>query len=175
VSGGAENTGTAWVSLGGNQGPTAERFRDALRHLASLDIAHPVAVSSLYRTAPWGDTAQPDFLNAVARMETRHSPDSLLAALLETEARHGRDRGRERRWGPRALDLDLLLMDDLCLDRPGLRLPHPRLHQRAFVLVPLAELDANLRIPGRGSVRDCLALLDPAGIERLAGPEWVAG
>mgnify|MGYP006280012853 CR=1 FL=1 len=166
---------TAWISLGSNQGPGASVFRSALQALnAGGDITLD-ALSSLYRTPPWGDTRQPDFLNAVARLETARSPERILASLLAIEERHGRRRTTERRWGPRTLDLDLLLVDGQEIDVPGLTLPHPRLHERAFVLVPLAELDPDIVIPGRGSVRQCLSRVPRERIERVAGPEWVAG
>lgn len=171
---GEAGSATAWISLGSNQGPGAEVFRSALRALSRSGDVMPDAVSSLYRTPPWGDTRQPDFLNAVARLRITCSPEAMLASLLATERNHGRRRSSERRWGPRTLDLDLLLVDDRVMEAPGLTLPHPRLHERAFVLVPLAELDPDREIPGRGPVGRCLSRLSREGIEPVAGPEWIA-
>jgi 2-amino-4-hydroxy-6-hydroxymethyldihydropteridine diphosphokinase len=106
--------------------------------------------SSLYRTAPVGEPDQPDFINAVVQIETTLDPLELLAGLLAIERRHGRV--RNSRNAPRTLDLDLLLYDDRTMDAPGLQLPHPRMHERAFVLLPLAEIAPDLSIPGRGLV-----------------------
>lgn len=155
----------AFIGLGSNlDDPVAQLDRA----LAALDAGAGIrvaGVSSFYRTEPWGDTAQPAFVNAVARLETALSPEALLDALASIEAAAGRSRAR--RWGPRTLDLDLLVFDDLRSDDPGLTLPHPRLHERAFVLVPLAELAPALEIPGRGPVRELLAGIADAGVERL--------
>jgi 2-amino-4-hydroxy-6-hydroxymethyldihydropteridine diphosphokinase len=106
--------------------------------------------SSLYRTAPVGEPDQPDFINAVVQIETALDPLEVLDALLAIERRHGRV--RSRRNAPRTLDLDLLLYDDRTIDTPGLQLPHPRMHERAFVLLPLAEIAPDASIPGRGPV-----------------------
>ncbi|WP_043798004.1 2-amino-4-hydroxy-6-hydroxymethyldihydropteridine diphosphokinase [Arenimonas composti] len=156
----------AYVGLGGNQGDVAATLQSALAALAALPGTTLAARSSFWHTPPWGDTAQPPFLNAVAALDTALSPMPLLGALLAIERAHGRDRGADaRRWGPRPLDLDLLLHGDTVLAEPGLELPHPRLHQRAFVLVPLAEIAPDLVVPGRGRVADLRAAVDAAGIE----------
>ena len=140
----------------------------ALPALAALPGTALLSHSRLYRTPAWGRTDQPDFVNAVAAVRTTLEPRALLAGLLAVERRFGRDRGAETdRWGPRVLDLDLLLHGDAVLDEPGLALPHPRLHERAFVLVPLAEIAPALTVPGRGRVADLLAAVDAAGIEAI--------
>ena len=141
---------TAYVALGANIGDPTATVLAAFAALANLTDSRVVHTSSLYRTAPVGLTNQPDFINAVAMLETGLAPEELLDALLDLEARFGRVR-RDRN-GPRTLDLDLLLYNDIELDLPRLTLPHPRLHLRAFVLHPLAEIAPGLVIPGRGSV-----------------------
>ena len=112
-------------------------------------------------------TAQPDFINAVAELQTRLLPRVLLDHLLAIEERFGRVRAEGEKWGPRELDLDLLVYGELSLDEPGLHLPHPHLHERAFVLVPLAEIAADLPIPELGCVRDLLAAVDSSDIKAL--------
>ena len=141
---------TAYVALGANIGDPTATVLAAFAALANLADSRVVHTSSLYRTAPVGLKNQPDFINAVAMLETGLAPEELLDALLDLETRFGRVR-RDRN-GPRTLDLDLLLYDDIELDLPRLTLPHPRLHLRAFVLHPLAEIALGLVIPGRGSV-----------------------
>ncbi len=112
-----------------------------------------------------GYLEQPDFINAVASVQTTLEPRALLAELLAIEDRHGRRRGK--RNAPRTLDLDLLLYEDEVLDADGLTLPHPRLHERAFVLAPLAEIASAVMVPGRGRVRDLLARADRDGVSRI--------
>jgi 2-amino-4-hydroxy-6-hydroxymethyldihydropteridine diphosphokinase len=119
-----------------------------------------VRVSTLRNTDPVGYVDQPRFLNGVVELETGLSPRALLVALLEVEQAFGRDRGGVPARGPRTLDLDLLLYGHEQIDEPGLRVPHPRLHERRFVLEPLAELDPALEVPGKGSVQTLLAKLD---------------
>jgi 2-amino-4-hydroxy-6-hydroxymethyldihydropteridine diphosphokinase len=137
----------------------------AFAALANLPESRVARCSSLYRTAPVGILSQPDFVNAVALLETTLPPEALLDALLDIEARFGRVR-RERN-GPRTLDLDLLLYDNIELDLPRLTLPHPRLHLRAFVLLPLAEIAPDLAIPRRGSLAAWLPAVANQGIVRL--------
>ena len=146
---------TAYIGLGGNQGDSVACLRSAVRALAALPGTRLCACSSLYRTAPVGTVAQADFVNAVCALSTGLDPRALLEHLLRIEAGHGRVRGAVP-GGPRTLDLDLLLYGHLSRRFPGLELPHPRLHQRAFVLQPLAELAPELEIPGRGRVRELL-------------------
>lgn len=159
----------AWIGLGGNLGDVPATLRGALDALAALPGTRLVAASRLYRTPAWGMTDQPPFVNAAAGVDTVLAPATLLAALLDIERAAGRDRTAPdaRRWGPRALDLDLLLYGAEVIDRPGLRVPHPHLHERAFVLVPLAGIAADVVVPGHGRVADLLAGVDAAGIEAL--------
>ncbi len=164
----------AWVGLGSNLGPSEGILVEAVEALDQLPETDLEAVSSLYRTAPWGDEDQPDFLNAVVRLRTGLDPRTLLEALLAIEETLGRDRDAERRWGPRRIDLDLLMHGDTRTGEASLTLPHPRLHERSFVLVPLAELDATLEVPGRGSVADLLDRTGRSGVERVAGPDWAS-
>lgn len=149
----------ALVGLGGNLGDPAAEVRKALAALDGLPATRMLRHSRLYRTAPWGVTAQPAFVNAVAELATRLEPRALLRQLLAIERRQGRRRD-ERRWGPRLIDLDLLVLGDLALDEPGLVLPHPHLAERAFVLAPLAELDPERMLTGLGRVRELLARLE---------------
>jgi len=157
----------AFIGLGANMGDAAATIERALARLDAVDGISVLARSSLYRTAAWGDTDQPDFVNAVARVHTGLAPEALLHALLQLERDAGRDRARSRRWGPRELDLDLLLYGDARIDTPGLRVPHPHLHERAFVLVPLAEIAPSLEIAGHGTVRALLGGMATADIEAL--------
>ena len=125
-----------------------------------------LARSPLYLTPPWGVLEQPPFVNAVAKLETALAPHDLLDALLAIERAAGRVRDGER-WGPRTLDLDILHVDGVVLDDERVTLPHPRIHERAFVLVPLNDLAPGLQLPGQGRVADLLAALDATGLERL--------
>ena len=160
----------ALIALGGNVGAENE-IRDTLgRGIAALcdgDEVRLVARSSDYRTAPWGVTDQPPFINCAIIAETTLSPPALLGHAQKVERSFGRDRSRERRWGPRTLDIDLIAYDDVTLDTPELTLPHPRMLQRAFVLVPLAEIAPDRRVNGI-RIRDAAARIDHDGIERLA-------
>jgi 2-amino-4-hydroxy-6-hydroxymethyldihydropteridine diphosphokinase len=148
----------AYVGLGANLGPreiTLARAVDLLAETEGVDVR---AVSQLRETEPVGVVEQPPFLNGAVGMDTSLSPRELLDRLLEIEQALGRV--RDVRWGPRLVDLDLLVYGDLQVDEPGLRVPHPRLHERRFALEPLAELDPALEIPGAGRVEDVLAALD---------------
>jgi 2-amino-4-hydroxy-6-hydroxymethyldihydropteridine diphosphokinase len=144
------------IGLGANLGDRERIVQAALDRLDSEDGIEVVRVSSLRETDPVGYTDQPRFLNGVAELETELAPRELLERLLAVE----RDLGRVRegpRYGPRTIDLDLLLYGDAVVDEPGLRIPHPRMTERRFVLEPLAELEPDLVIPGRGHLRDLLA------------------
>ena len=141
-------------------------IRAALTELDKHDAVQVVRVSGLYRTAPWGYPDQPDFTNAAAELKTSLDPESLLTVLLETEARLGRERNPER-WGPRVIDIDLLCCGQHVSHGPGLELPHPRMHLRAFVLVPLLELEPELILPGIGPASQCLDRLETQQVKRV--------
>jgi 2-amino-4-hydroxy-6-hydroxymethyldihydropteridine diphosphokinase len=144
----------AYVGLGSNLGDREATLREALRRLDAVDGIAVVAVSSFRETDPVGKVDQPRFVNAAAGLETSLTPRELLDRLLEAERALGRDRAKEERWGPRTLDLDLLLYGDVTIDEPGLEVPHPRLAERAFVLEPLLELDPDLRLPDGRPLRE---------------------
>jgi 2-amino-4-hydroxy-6-hydroxymethyldihydropteridine diphosphokinase len=154
------------VALGSNLGPSQQQILSAIDALADLQSTRIAGRSRLYRTAPWGVLEQPDFVNAVVKLETSLSAHDLLDALLAIERLAGRERNGER-WGPRTLDLDLLHMAGVALADPRLTLPHPRLAVRAFVLLPLAELAPELWIPGVGRVDELLAQCDRTGCAPL--------
>jgi 2-amino-4-hydroxy-6-hydroxymethyldihydropteridine diphosphokinase len=159
---------TAFIALGSNLQDPAAQVRAGMAALARLPETRVTAQSSLYRSAPAGYADQPDFVNAVAAVETTLAPHALLDALLAIERHRGRV--REFRNAPRTLDLDVLLYGDLAIDDARLTIPHPRLHERAFVLVPLAEIAPDCRIPGRGAVADLLPGIDAGSVTRLAEP-----
>jgi 2-amino-4-hydroxy-6-hydroxymethyldihydropteridine diphosphokinase len=156
----------ALIALGGNVGDARTTLDKAVATFCDGGTVRLLARSSDYRTPPWGVEDQPPFINLCIAVATSLAPRDLLARALAVERAFGRDRANERRWGPRPLDIDLLAYDDLTLDGPELVLPHPRLLERAFVLVPLAEIAPERRIAGI-RVADALARVDPAGIERL--------
>jgi len=135
----------AYIGLGSNVGDRIGYLEEAIRRIGNLPDTEVESASSAYDSAPVGRTDQPRFLNAVVRVRTRLPPERLLEGLLRIERELGRE--RKERWGPRTIDLDLLLYDDRVISEPGLQVPHPRLHERAFVLVPLAELDPELVHP----------------------------
>src|ERR1051325_2762510 len=143
----------AYIGLGSNLAGPIEQVRSGMAALGDMAECRVVCESSLYRTTPVGFADQPDFINAVCAIDTTLSPPMLLTRLLTIEEAHGRRRTR-RRDAPRTLDLDLLTYGDIELASPDLTLPHPRMHERAFVLVPLAEIAASLLVPGRGSVAE---------------------
>ena len=152
----------AFIGLGSNQDDPVRQVETAIAELNKLSSTRLLRRSQLFRTRPVGYADQPDFVNAVAELETRLEPRVLLRELLALEQRHGRVRGL--RNGPRTLDLDLLLYDSLELDEPELTLPHPRMHERAFVLLPLHEIAPQADIPGHGSVSALLAAVDTSGV-----------
>ncbi|GAB6197404.1 2-amino-4-hydroxy-6-hydroxymethyldihydropteridine diphosphokinase [Lysobacter xanthus] len=157
----------AFIGLGANIGNAAQALDAAFGWIDDLEGVRLTARSHLYRTPAWGVTDQPDFINAAARVETTLDPHALLDALLALERRAGRDRQAAGRWGPRTLDLDLLLYGSRRIDDDGLRVPHPHLHERAFVLVPLAEIAPALVLEGHGPVGALLAGMATADIEAL--------
>src|SRR6201995_1025966 len=155
------------IALGGNVGDVRATFQKAIANICGMAQAALLARSSGYATPPWGDERQPRFINACIEIETSLDSHALLFTLHKIEKKFGRDRTKESRWGPRTLDLDLLAYDDVSLQKPELTPPHPRLFERAFVLVPLVEIAPDRLIGGR-SVKAALAQLPTAGIERLA-------
>jgi 2-amino-4-hydroxy-6-hydroxymethyldihydropteridine diphosphokinase len=160
-------TAVCFVGLGANLGDAQAAVHSGIDALAKLHSTRLLRASSLYRTPAWGVTDQPDFINAVALLETSLVPAELLDGLLAIEREAGRNRGQGLRWGPRTLDLDLLLYGDRIVDEPGLRVPHPHLHERAFALVPLLEIAPDVLIPGIGAGRDALARMETAGVQAL--------
>jgi 2-amino-4-hydroxy-6-hydroxymethyldihydropteridine diphosphokinase len=149
----------AWIGLGGNFAETESLIRAALLLLDAHDKITVLRQSGVYRSPPWGVPDQPEFINAVAELESSLQESELLSELLDIESRLGRDR-RGGRWGPRCIDLDLLTYQDLMLCSPSLVLPHPRMHLRAFVLIPILDMEPGFRIPGIGEARQALDRLD---------------
>jgi 2-amino-4-hydroxy-6-hydroxymethyldihydropteridine diphosphokinase len=156
----------ALVALGGNVGDARATLDRAVTAFCDADAVRLTARSSDYSTPPWGVIDQPRFINLCLAVETTLAPHALLARAQAVERAFGRDRRNERRWGPRPLDIDLLAYNDVAIDDPELTLPHPRLFERAFVLVPLAEIVPDHVIAGR-RVRDAMAGVDASGIEKL--------
>jgi 2-amino-4-hydroxy-6-hydroxymethyldihydropteridine diphosphokinase len=156
----------AYVALGSNLQDPEQQVLRAFEELNGLPQTRVVAKSALYRTAPVGYDNQPDFVNAAAEVSTELEPLALLRALLALETAHGRERPFPN--APRVLDLDLLFYDDLAMHDPELTLPHPRLHERGFVLFPLADLAPDLAVPGKGTVRALLEALPDQGVQRMA-------
>lgn len=154
------------IALGGNVGDVRATFKKAIANICGMTQAALIARSSDYATPPWGDEQQPRFINACIAIDTSLDPHALLFTLHRIETKFGRDRGRETRWGPRTLDLDIIAYDDVAIDKPELTLPHPRWFERAFVLVPLAEIAPHRPIGGRTPAAT-LALLSADGIEKL--------
>ncbi len=158
-----------FIGLGGNLGDRAVNLERARAALAS-GVLKPTAVSSLYETEPWGPVPQGRYLNQVMGAETALTPQELLTKLRAIEMGLGRNRSREQRYGPRTIDLDILLYDDVEVAEPGLEIPHPRMLERAFVLVPLFEIAPDLVVKGV-AIRDALVRLDTKGVVRFAGPD----
>ncbi len=155
------------IALGGNVGDVRDTFRKAISNICGMAQAALLARSSDYATPPWGDEQQDAFINAVIEIDTALDPHALLFTLHKIEKKFGRDRAHERRWGPRTLDLDIIAYGDEQFETPDLILPHPRLFERAFVLVPLAEIAPDRDIAGQ-TPRAALAALSTEGITRLA-------
>ena len=149
----------AYVGLGSNLAEPRRQVEQAIQKLSELPRTNLLARSKLYATEPWGNRDQPGFVNAVAVLDTQLNARELLDALLSIERQAGRERNGER-WGPRILDLDILLYGAARIDEPALHVPHPRLQERAFVLVPLAEIAPLLYIPDAGRVVDLLSKID---------------
>jgi 2-amino-4-hydroxy-6-hydroxymethyldihydropteridine diphosphokinase len=162
-----------YLGLGGNLGDPEASMAAALGILDEDARTRVVAVSSLYRTPPWGKTDQPDFLNAAAEIRTSHPPRALLALCLDAERALKRE--RRERWGPRVVDIDILVFGDRSVHEAGLDIPHPRMLERAFVLVPLAEIAPDLEIMGK-TVSERLAAIDTAGIvKQPTEKDWWKG
>jgi len=159
----------ALIALGGNVGDVRATFQKAIGNICGMTQGALLARSSDYATPPWGDVQQEHFINACIEIDTSLDPHALLFTLQKIETKFGRDRAKEQRWGPRTLDLDLIAYDEVSMQKPELTLPHPRLFERAFVLVPLAEISPGRVIGGR-SVTAALAELSTEGIERLPDP-----
>lgn len=159
----SETAEDVWIGLGSNLADPVAQLRRAFEALAAIPHTRLVARSALYRNPPMGPQDQPDYVNAVAQLATGLEPLALLDALQAIENAHGRR--RERRWGPRTLDLDLLLWGERVIDHPRLTVPHPGLPERPFVLYPLAEIAPELHIPGHGPLTRLLARVDGGGPE----------
>jgi 2-amino-4-hydroxy-6-hydroxymethyldihydropteridine diphosphokinase len=161
---------TAYLSLGSNLGNREETLRKAVRQLAAADGVKTLAVSSLYETEPWGKKDQPSFLNIAVSQQTTLSPEKLLALAQAVETELGRV--RHERWGPRTVDVDILHIEGIERKTPTLTLPHPFMTERAFVLVPLAEIAPDLVVMGR-TVEKWEKSVDDGSVIRVAGPEWI--
>jgi len=156
----------AWLGLGSNLQQPVSQLKDAMGRLGLVEGIQVLKTSGLYRTPPWGDDQQDDFINAVVQIETNLNPIPLLHVLQSIENKMGRQRSG-RRWGPRLIDIDLLLYGDQQFKSEELELPHPRMHERVFVLIPLCELDKTVTIPGHGVAHELLQMLDSCAIVRL--------
>jgi len=156
----------ALLALGGNIGDVRATFERAIAMLCDDNAVQLIARSSDYRTPPWGVTDQPAFINTVIMVMTSLAPRALLARVQDVEGALGRDRSNEQRWGPRPIDIDILAYDDLTMREADLTLPHPRLFERAFVLLPLAEIAPDRVVAGR-RIGDALAAVDANGIDKL--------
>jgi 2-amino-4-hydroxy-6-hydroxymethyldihydropteridine diphosphokinase len=157
----------AYIGLGSNLQKPAQQIEEALGLVSEIPETRLVSVSSLYRSAPFGGVEQPDFVNAVASLMTQLVPLELLARLQEVENRQGRERD-ETRWGPRVLDLDLLVYSGQTIDEPDLSVPHPGIGERNFVLLPLGEIAPDLAIPGLGRVASIPVNMEEPSISRIA-------
>ena len=158
---------TVFLGLGSNLDHPDWQVQTAMHEIDEIPDAGLVRVSSLYQTTPVGIIDQPPFINAVAQVETTLSPHDLLRQLLDIEGRHARVRNEKN--GPRTLDLDILIFNEWCIDDGKLTTPHPRMHERAFVLVPLLEIAPEVHIPGKGYAKDFLSPMDASGVRKL-GP-----
>ena len=156
----------AFLALGGNLGDVRRTFDNAVQMLCADEAVRLLARSSDYRTPPWGVTEQPPFINAVIEVATSLEPHALFLRAVAIERALGRRRHKVQRWGPRTIDIDILAYDDVVIHDPDLTLPHPRMFERGFVLMPLAEIASDRIIAGI-RVRDALARVDVGGIEKL--------
>jgi 2-amino-4-hydroxy-6-hydroxymethyldihydropteridine diphosphokinase len=156
----------ALLALGANVGDARANLGHAIALLCDGDLVRMQARSSDYQTPPWGLEQQPEFVNLCLIVDTALTPAALLERIQQVERALGRDRAHEVRWGPRPIDIDILAYDDVVIDEPALKLPHPHLFERAFVLVPLAEIAPDRIIAGT-RVSDALARIDTTGVRRL--------
>ena len=156
-----------FVALGANLGEVEATLAEAVWALDGLPQTSVRRQSPWFRSPPWGRSDQPEFTNGVAELQTRLVASELMQRLLEIEERFGRVRHADDRWGPRTLDLDLLVYGEQTIDDPGLQVPHPALHERPFVLLPLSRIAPTLDIPGRGRVDELLAQVDCTGLREL--------
>lgn len=159
----------ACIGLGANLGDAAQTLRGAFAAMAALPLTTLRARSQLYSTPAWGNEDQPAFINAAAVLDTGLEATALLEALLAIEREFGRVRDAAVHWGPRTLDLDLLLYGESVIELPQLKVPHPYLHERGFALLPLAEIAPDARIPGHGRVRDAAMRIEACGIAPIGG------
>ncbi len=156
-----------FIGLGSNQGDSLAILKQAIANIHALPNTEVVAASSYYQSPAWGGVEQADFINAALELRTEYAPHELLMQLLNIERQHGRNRALEQHWGPRRLDCDILLFGQREIHSEWLSIPHPRMAQRAFVLVPLAEIDVNLPVPGLGSVQHLLAAISVDTIQLI--------
>lgn len=164
----ALNWSPAYVGIGANLEDPADQVRDAMRRLADIPKTRLLLRSGLYRNPPMGPVDQPDYVNAVVGLLTHLAPEDLLSELLSIEERMGRRRQSGGRWGPRVIDLDLLLYGDRIIDRRNLSVPHPGISERNFVLFPLLDIAPELAIPGQGKVATMANGLDSSALQRIA-------
>ena len=155
----------AYIALGSNLDNPKMQIQDAFAELDEIEATHLLRTSSLYASAPWGYADQPDFVNAVASVETELPPRRLLDELLKIETWHGRERSFAN--APRTLDLDIALYGNDIVDEESLKIPHPRIHERAFVLVPLGEIAPDLAIPGHGPITKLLERCNDPSLKRM--------
>jgi 2-amino-4-hydroxy-6-hydroxymethyldihydropteridine diphosphokinase len=160
---------TAYLGLGSNLGDRRQHLAEAVRHLHAGPARQVVKTSLVYESSPVGVAAQPDFLNLVVQVATAHAPHELLAKCLRIETELGRV--RRERWGPRTIDIDLLLYGDVCIDDESLTVPHPRMRGRGFVLAPLAEIAPALKLDGK-TIGALAAALGEAGLRKLGPLDW---
>ena len=161
---------TAYLGLGSNLGDRRQHLAQAVRRLHARPALQVVKISSVYESSPVGVTAQPDFLNLVAQVATTHTPHELLAECLRIETDLGRV--RHERWGPRTIDIDLLFYGDMRIADERLVVPHPWMHERSFVLTPLAEIAPGLKLDGK-TISDLAAALGEDGLRKIGPLDWV--
>ncbi len=160
----------AYVGVGSNLSDPLMQVSTALNELNSIEDTHLLEASSLYVSKPMGPSDQPDYINAVAKISTQLSPEKLLSELQDIEKGHRRQR-KDKRWGPRTLDLDIILFGEQQMETKSLQIPHYGVAEREFVLIPLQELQADLIIPGKGAVEDLIAQLPPYELLKLSNDE----